>query len=169
MARDLIDKPLYLSCYLVEDGMTVDKYPQLGMDDADAPADLYDVFRHNGVILHYYNSDPIGDLLSVEENGRYSVSFPEVEKEGFGGTARRLVAFVHKVNKNDLRDNQVLNVAQLMLTSGIENVTQKENANGESNIYDLSGRKLPSLQGGDGGRLLPKGIYIQNGKKVVVR
>ena len=173
VARDLIDKPLYLSCYLVEDGMTVDKYPQLGMDDADAPADLYDVFRHNGVILHYYNSDPIGDLLSVEENGRYSVSFPEVEKEGFGGTARRLVAFVHKVNKNDLRDNQVLNVAQLMLTSGIRQV-EGDKKSASTAIYDLQGRKLANSTEFQGSSfklpsLLPKGVYIQGGRKVVVR
>ena len=36
------------------------------------------------------------------------------------------------------------------------------------NQYDLSGRKLPSLQGGAGGRL-PKGVYIQGGKKFVVK
>ena len=166
VACDLVSQPLYLSCYLVEDGITTDKYPQKGMDDADAPADLKDVFRHNGVILHYYNSDPVGDLLSVEENGTYSVSFPAVEKEGFGGTARRLVAFVHKVNKSNLRDNQVLNAAQLQLTSGID-VQELKTRNAA--VYDLSGRKLPSLQEGIGGRLLPKGIYIQNGKKVVIK
>ena len=49
VARDLVGTPLYISCYLVEDGMTTAQYPQLGMDDADAPSDLKDVFRHNGV------------------------------------------------------------------------------------------------------------------------
>ena len=166
VARDLVSQPLYLSCYLVEDGITTDKYPQKGMDDADAPADLKDVFRHNGVILHYYNSDPVGDLLSVEENGTYSVSFPAVEKEGFGGTTRRLVALVHKVNKSNLRDNQVLNAAQLQLTSGID-IQELKTRNAA--VYDLQGRKLPSLQEGAGGRILPKGIYIQNGKKLVIK
>ena len=37
-----------------------------------------------------------------------------------------------------------------------------------SSLYDLSGRKLPSLQGGVGGRL-HKGVYIQGGKKFVVK
>ena len=58
------------------------------------------------------------------------------------------------------------------MTSGIK---QMENGkgimeNGEENIevFDLQGRKLPS---GAGGRLskLPKGIYIVNGKKIVVK
>ena len=173
VARDLIDKPLYLSCYLVEDGITIDKYPQTGMDDADAPADLKDVFRHNGVILHYFNSDPVGDLLSVNADGKYSVSFPAVEKEGFGGTGRRLVAFVHKVNKNDLRDNQVLNVAQLMLTSGIRQV-EGDGKSASTAIYDLQGRKLETSTEFQGSSfklpsLLPKGVYIQGGRKVVVR
>ena len=38
----------------------------------------------------------------------------------------------------------------------------------EGVVYDLSGRKLPSLQGGAGGRL-HKGVYIQGGKKFVVK
>ena len=36
----------------------------------------------------------------------------------------------------------------------------------KTTIYDLSGRKLPSLQGGVGGRL-HNGVYIQNGKKIM--
>ena len=48
-------------------------------------------------------------------------------------------------------------------------VMQKyENKNADNSIYDLSGRKLPSLQGGVGGRL-HKGVYIQNGKIIVVK
>ena len=64
-------------------------------------------------------------------------------------------------------------------TSGIESLTSDPSPKGEgSAVYDLSGRKvmsssLPSLQGGAGVRLpggrLPKGIYIQNGKKFVVQ
>ena len=111
VARDLVGTPLYLSCYLVEDGISTDDYPQLGMDDADAPADLKDVFRHNGVILHYFTSQAIGDQLSIEANGSYSVTYPMEEKVGFGGTARRLVAFVHKVNQSDPYDTYVLNGA----------------------------------------------------------
>ena len=89
-----------------------------------------------------------------------------VEKEGFGGTGRRLVAFVHKVNKNDLRDNQVLNVAQLMLTSGIRQVEGDEKS-ASTAIYDLQGRKVETRN--QTLETLPKGVYIQGGRKVVVR
>jgi hypothetical protein len=41
-----------------------------------------------------------------------------------------------------------------------------QTADADNSIYDLSGRKLPSLQ--VGGRL-HKGVYIQGGKKFVVK
>jgi len=141
VARDLVGKPLYLSCYLVEDGISTDNYFQKGMDDADAPADLKDVFRHNGVILHYFTQEAIGDLLQTSEDGTYDIRYPAVEKEGFGGTGRRLVAFVHKVNKADLRDNAVLNATQSRLnTDGIETMRHGENemVNGEWSNGTLS-------------------------------
>lgn len=171
VARDLITTPLYLSCYLVEDGIKTDDYPQLGMDDDDAPADLKKVFRHNGVILHYFTQEALGDLLEVQPNGSYSVTFPAVQKSGFGGNARRYVAFVHKVNKNDLRDNQVLNATQLAIGQTaiheIPAATELDNsAVGNPNespiIYDLSGRRLNSH------RPLPRGLYLLGGRKVIV-
>lgn len=158
VARDLVGKPLYLSCYLVEDGIGTEKYFQLGMDDADAPADLKDVFRHNGVILHYFTTDALGDLLTTDEKGHYEVTFPAVEKVGFGGTARRLVAFVHKVNKSALADNQVLNAAQLNVAiTGIQPVLGGSDAT--ATAYDLQGRRLPEP--------LHKGVSIVNGRKIV--
>lgn len=161
VARDLVGKPLYLSCYLIEDGISTDKYPQLGMDDADAPSDLKDVFRHNGVILHYFTTDAIGDLLSTETNGSYSVTYPMVEKDGFGGTARRLVAFVHKVNKDDPYDTYVLNAAEMHLDD-----EDKVSPLGETEevvaIFDLSGRRVSNTQ-------LLKGLYIKGNKKVIIR
>lgn len=158
IARDLVNQPLYLSCYLVEDGISVEKYPQLGMDDADAPKDLKDVFRHNGVILHYFTNEAVGDLLSVNSDGTYSVSFESVEKTGFGGSGQRLVALIHKVNKGDLRDNQVLNAAQMPFkTSGISSMEY-----GTSNhdyYYSIDGRRFKT-------KPAQKGIYIYKGKKV---
>jgi len=165
VARDLVGKPLYLSCYLIEDGITTDDYPQLGMNDADAPSDLADVFRHNGVILHYFTTDAIGDLLTTEENGSYSVTYPMVEKPGFGGTARRLVAFVHKVNKNDPYDTFVLNAAELHLDEddGIPSIKNGQLAI-DNAVYDLSGRKFST----EAISSLKKGLYIVGGKKKLV-
>ncbi|MBR5394019.1 MAG: hypothetical protein IK144_02925 [Bacteroidaceae bacterium] len=167
VARDLVGKPIYLSCYLVEDGITTDKYPQMGMDDADAPSDLKDVFRHNGVILHYFTTEAIGDLLSTEANGSYSVTYPMVEATGFGGTARRLVAFVHKVNRDDPYDTYVLNAAEMHLDDedGIPSIDNGQLTidNEGAAIFDLSGRCVSNAH-------LPKGIYIVGGnKKVIIR
>jgi hypothetical protein len=161
VARDLVEKPLYLSCYLLEDGISTDDYPQLGMDDADAPSDLQDVFRHNGVILHYFTTDAIGDLLSIEANGSYSVTYPMVEKEGYGGTARRLVAFVHKVNRDDPYDTYVLNAAELSLDvdDGIRSIASGQSTS-ENDWFDLCGRKVVNPT---------RGIYIKGNKKILLR
>ena len=170
VARDLVNTPLYLSCYLVEDGITTANYFQKGMDDDDAPADLKDVFRHNGIILHYFTKDAIGDLLTTGEDGTFSITYPNVEKEGFGGTGRRLVAFVHKVNKTKASDNYVLNARQISLNAdGIEGIQNSKFKiqNEAGAIYDLSGRRilspLSTLHSP-----LPKGVYIKNGKKLVI-
>ena len=171
VARDLVGTPLYLSCYLVEDGISTDDYPQVGMDDADAPADLKDVFRHNGVILHYFTSQAIGDLLSIEANGSYSITYPKEEKVGFGGTARRLVAFVHKVNQSDPYDTYVLNAAEMKLDEddGIEEMKDEElrsfssTKSMKNEIYDLAGRRVSPAAA-----KLP-GIKIIGRKKMIIR
>ena len=165
VASDLVNAPLYLSCYLVEDGISTDKYFQKGMDDDDAPSDLKDVFRHNGIILHYFTKEAIGDLLQVEDDATYSVSYPTVAKEGFGGTSRRLVAFVHKVDKASLRGNEVLNAAQQLLgNTGIEAPCHEgsDRRSADDKCYDLVGREI--------GKQRPaRGMYIRNGKKWLAR
>lgn len=168
VARDLVGKPLYLSCYLIEDGISTDKYPQLGMNDADAPSDLKDVFRHNGVILHYFTTEAIGDLLSIEASGLYSVTYPMVEKAGFGETVRRLVAFVHKVNKDDPYDTYVLNAAELYLDDddGIPSIHNSQWTM-DNEIYNLAGQQVVNHQLSH--RKLPKGLYICNGRKTIVK
>ncbi len=47
--------------------------------------------------------------------------------------------------------------------TGIETIRQLDNLQLDNSVYDLRGRKMP-----EGGRL-PKGIYIRNGKKIVVK
>lgn len=167
VARDLVGTPLYLSCYLVEDGISVDKYYQTGMNDADAPSDLKDVFRHNGVILHHYTTEAIGDLLKTNENGTFSLTYPAVAKEGFDGTHRRLVALVHKIDRTNLRENAVLNATQTLLdTDGIEFVKETDNSQWEKDnddVFDLSGRRISRSSA------LPKGIYVRSDGKLLTR
>lgn len=157
VARDLAETPLRLSLHLVEDGIGTERYRQTGLDDPDAPADLSATFCHNGVILHTYNADPLGDLLDIDTaNGTFHVSYPDVTATRFGGTALRIVAIVHQVDKNNLRRNQALNAAQLWLEhTGIGQLRTTEH---DSSVFDLQGRRLRKAQ---------KGICIQNGKKVV--
>ena len=163
VARDLVGTPLYLSCYLIEDGISTAAYPQLGMNDPDAPADLQDVFRHNGVILHHFTAEAIGDLLTTEAGGTYSLDYPMTEKAGFGGTVRRLVAFIHKVNRDNPYDNYVLNAAEMRL-GGDDGISLPEGnkEQGIPRIYDLQGRRITNS------RLHP-GLYIRGNRKVMVR
>ena len=78
-----------------------------------------------------------------------------------------IVAFVHRDGKKGGKFMHVFNSDEGSFSiSGIKAI---DNDSAASAIYDLQGRKLPSLQGGDKGRLLPKGIYIIGGKKIVVK
>jgi hypothetical protein len=122
------------------------------------PADLKEVFRHNGVILHHFNTQPAGDLLTVSATGAYDVYFPAVEREGFGGTERRIVAFVHRMNTAELRDNEVLNAAQIYLTQ--TPVETPRSIVRPTTLFDLGGRPVAP-------RNLRSGIYLQGGRKVV--
>ena len=162
VARDLAAVQLYVSCYLVEDGITTRQYPQLGMDDADAPADLKDVFRHNGVILHYFTREAVGDVLEVQPSGHFALSYPMTVPEGFGGTGRRIVAFIHKVNQADLRNNEVLNAAQVeLIATHINPISgKKEDETPPAHTFDQTGRPAVPRK---------PGVYIRGGQKILVR
>lgn len=161
VAKDYIGKDVYVSAFLVEDSIPVSaKYPQEGMDGDDVPADLADVFKHNGVLRGTYNKEPIGDLLTVNADGTFDVSFDgisliseEVEKN------MRVVALLHRVNKADIADNFVLNAAEArwQVADGIHAVSPSRK-DGEA-IYDLQGRRVAHPQ---------HGVYIVGGKKVVL-
>lgn len=119
--------PLYLSVYLVEDSITTDQYPQLGLEeDPDAPADLQERFRHNGVIRYNYCTVSTGDQLALNADNTYSVDFPAAEVAATWNLSNcRIVAFVHQFSKDMIRVNQVLNAANLSIakTTGINAAT----------------------------------------------
>ena len=97
-----------------------------------------------------------------------------VKKEGYGGTAQRLVAIVHKVNKNDLRENEALNAAQEWLSGGPDGIRDVKNESVKSEkwsdaVYDLSGRRIADSSSVTRHSSLPSGIYIVNSRKVVIR
>lgn len=163
VASDYVSKEVYISAFLVEDSIPVSaRYPQEGYDEPDGPADLKDVFKHNGVIRGTYNKEAIGDRLTVNEDGTFDVTYSgisltneEVEKN------MRVVALLHRVNKANIADNFVLNAAEArwQTTNGISvpPVTTKK---AEEAIYDLQGRRVSNPT---------HGLYIVGGKKVVIK
>lgn len=62
----------------------------------------------------------------------------------------------------DGTDHRFDDISQSSVT-GIESLTPDSSEKGDTNIYDISGRKVSESS------VLPKGVYIVNGKKVVVK
>lgn len=110
------DGKVYLSTYLVEDKIprgTTGDYWQSGVDynmDPSSPADLYDTYKHNGVIRANLCTNSLGDLVEIGTDGSYSVSYPEVKfNKDWNVENCHVVAFLHRINQSDPRDNYVLN------------------------------------------------------------
>ena len=107
------DGNVVISTYLIEDGIGTDIYPQEGITSNmpdDAPADLRDKFRHNGIIRVNLSTAAMGDKLDIDADGYYSVTYPAPE---FAKTWKRenchYVSILHRNSESDLRDNIVLN------------------------------------------------------------
>jgi hypothetical protein len=54
----------------------------------------------------------------------------------------------------------------LSSATGIESLAPNSSAKGDKSIYDLNGRKISMSSDAS---VLPKGVYIVNGKKVIVK
>lgn len=120
----------YLSAYIVEDGIPEEKYPQEGLDVEGAPEDLSDRFAHNGVIRHNFCQDPAGDRLTPDGDGSFSVDFPQrAVPHDWVWDNCQVVAFVHKRDKENLRENYVLNAGSDRLNEialGVNPVTVQQ-------------------------------------------
>ena len=83
-----------------------------------------------------------------------------IQLDGFN-TSDVTVGNIHFITTDgtDLRFDDL----SLGSVTGIESLTPDSSEKGDNNIYDLSGRKV------SGASALPKGVYIMNGKKVVVK
>lgn len=106
-----------ISTYLVEDSLTTDDYPQMGLDIPGAPADLAERFRHNGVIRYVFNSDPKGDLLMTDGNDFnlvYDAIKPD-EKWNFDNC--HVISIIHRWDEENLTRNSVLNVGDNRLNN----------------------------------------------------
>lgn len=193
-AMDFKDN-LYVTAYLLEDNIpATGKYLQSGMDNIpdDAPSDLPERFRHRGVIRHNFCIGDNGDLMSINEDGSFDITFDDIKPETDWKVENcEVVAFVHKVNADDLSDNYVLNAGATRFNDYAQNsvgsIADSDNirisvtpsghitASDPSavlQIYTLSGAECNSS------RELPKGIYIVSWhrlnntsgvKKIIVR
>lgn len=105
---------LYLSAALIENGIPADPpYLQSGVHDApdDAPEDLAERFRHNGIVRVQFNKEGLGDALTVDPDTReFRVDFGTFDtKPEWKAENCETVAFICRINKEDLSDNYVLN------------------------------------------------------------
>lgn len=164
--------PVYLTCYLIEDGIPTTPYFQKGLTEfEDAPDDLAETFRHNGVIRHVFTKDALGDAITIERDGEkclYSMTFPWPEKLSplpiLDESRTDVVAFVHLTDTKAMASNYILNAGSLRLTAKTDGVSLPESAPSApaSGCYDLQGRRVDEAH-------LESGIYIRNGQRILKR
>ncbi len=141
---------LYISASLIESGIPAEApYIQSGIYDAaeDAPEDLVERFRHNGIVRIEFNKEALGDLLEVDPVTReFNVDFgrmpiqPEWKAENC-----EVIAFICRVNKDNLRDNYVLNAGGTRWNKIVDNgsgINYTKDDNSKTRIYVGSDRRL---------------------------
>ena len=164
----------YITVCLVEDNIPVsDKYFQKGLvEEEGAPEDLIESFRHNGVKRHVFTAQT-GDLLSYSDGNNYSVTYDAVDIDAEWNLDNcRVAAFVHKVDKVDMSQNEVLNASQKWITAAgaIDDVELKNDdvhfyVNDDRTIsivgdvasyqvYNIHGQFMPT------GTTLLQGVYV---------
>ena len=116
---------LYLSAYLVEDGLPLDKYFQKGLDAEGAPADIMERFKHNGIKRHVFNTVTTGDLIQLDEENTFEAVYEPIQaNKDWVWENCRVIAFVHKMDKEDMTQNEVLNAGSNRLGSTASAITR---------------------------------------------
>lgn len=195
IARGVDIENLYLCAYLIENDIPYDKYFQLGIEDApdDAPEDLAETFRHNGIIRVQFHKSNLGDKLTVDpETREFCVDYGAagIKSDWVAGNCE-IVAFVCNVNKNNVAENKVLNAGGTRWNEKVENggssvggIEAEEHSPivcvgpdrmlrviGDCagyDVYTVAGRKMSAAAP------LADGIYVvsvslHNGKKIAVK
>ena len=158
--------PLYLSTYIIEDGISADEYMQQGLDDETAPSDLKETFCHNGVIRQNLCTRASGDELeiTVGDDCTFDLTFGNVYiDDSWKWENCDIVAFVHRIDKVDLTANYVLNAGSMRVTQtslGFPSPLPSGGGRGKASLFDLWGRTVET------GATLPAGLYIKKGKKI---
>ena len=136
-------KPLYITTYLVEDGLQLDKYGQQGLDVEDGPEDLVSGFRHNGIIRQSLSKQVTGDVLQLNNKGEFNVKYKTTFNPSWEWKNCQVISFIHKYNPQNLSENYVLNAGSNRynhLITGIEDIYNNEDP--ELNIYIDKDRKI---------------------------
>jgi len=117
--------PIYLNCYLIEDGIPTTDYPQEGLDTDGAPDDLASSYRHNGVARHVFTKNGVGDLLDVtitDDAATFSVTYDYPETLSplpiLDDSRTDIVAFLHIYDETVMHNNYILNGGSLSLSGG---------------------------------------------------
>lgn len=166
---------LYLSVYLIENHLSTEEYMQMGLDGDGAPADIVERFKHNGIKRHIFNQEALGDPITLTDDCTYSMNYDAATiDKSWNWDNCQVVAFVHKVDKTNITNNEVLNAGSNRL-NGIVNGIDAHRA--EANypvrfitdgqrmiqanlplkhleIYDLSGKRLHQQTS------LTPGVYV---------
>ena len=116
----------------------------------------------------YVHANVIREILvedeELPENGEFSWNLADYEPDSQWDLSNLyIVAFVHRDGKLGGKNMHVFNSTEgdISLFSGITLLDDEKQKNAE--VYDLSGRKMSRQN------TLSKGIYIVNGKKIVVK
>ena len=114
-------------------------------------------------------------LYNKVDEGHYRVVALSVANNGFNGNGGELLNIqLDGVNTDDVTIGNIHFITgdgtdhrfedlSLSSATGIESLTPNPSPKGEGNVYDLSGRKVSESS------VLPKGVYVVNGKKVIVK
>ncbi len=172
------DGNIYLSAYVVEDNISRAGFPQAGVDydvDITSPSDLKEKYLHQGVIRKNLCTVDLGDKLTIDDEGMFSVTYePATIDAGWDQDNTHVVAFIHRINKDNMLDNYVLNAADSPSLSGkpasipaIESNPEAlrwvVDSNGRltittaihsARLYDTAGKEIPMTSA------LANGVYI---------
>ena len=157
-------------CYYTgKDSLYEEKMPHCISDD------LLERFRHNGVIRRCLSADPLGDVMTFDGENVFRIDYPAFEKEAvWNWNNCPVVAVAHKVNKEDLADNYVLNAGDNRLNEVAKSVRMpRADAADDISVYVDGNRRLRTSEPVKSlrvysldGRLLqndaalPEGIYV---------
>ena len=147
------DERLNVTVYLLEDNVYTDSQEQSDLSMGD--------YIHDNVV-RLRLTPMFGAPLDVTE-GDYRVAFDYFVEPEWKLEDMRLVALVSRdMATQGYRNANVMNCAEMSLGifSGITTLTAEE---GEAAVFDMLGRQVRTS-----GKM-PRGLYILNGKKVIVK